>query len=164
MRIDLRNLQRKRLFQVTVDTATPPPIVKAPEGHGQDVYLEWSSAFDDHGHLRRCPVCGCRELFVRKDFPQVTGFILVVLAALLSMVLFGIRQVFAAVVVLMVLVLVDAVIYFFAGRCLVCYRCRSEFRQLPIREDHPGWDLAVGEKYRQVGNWKAAADTQREEE
>ena len=51
---------------------------------------------------------------------------------------------------LALVVLIDAIIYFFAGRCLVCYRCRTEFRDTPIRADQPGWELATGEKYRQV--------------
>ncbi len=158
VRIDLRNLQRKRLFTAEVDPKNPPAIVKpreALEGDTREVYLEWSSAFDDHGHLRRCPVCGCGDLFSKRDFPQVTGFTLVVLAAVLSMVLFGFHQMTAAIVVLVVLILVDAIIFFFAGRCLVCYRCRSEFRNLPMRKDHPSWDPAIGEKHRHVGKWDA---------
>ncbi len=156
MRINLRNLQRQRLFGVEVDTKNPPTIVRpleASEGDNREIYLEWASAFDDHGHLRRCPVCGCGDLFSKRDFPQVTGFTLVVLAAVVSMVLVGLDQVTAAVVVLTVLVLIDAAIFFFAGRCLVCYRCRSEFREMPMRNDHPRWDPAIGEKHRHVGKW-----------
>ena len=111
-----------------------------------------AQTIDDEMHLRRCPVCGCRELFVRKDFPQVTGFLIVVLAAVLSIVLFGIRAVKWGFAVLGVVALIDAMIFLFAGKCLVCYRCRSEFRGLDIRKDHPGWELAIGEKYRRAQN------------
>ena len=55
--------------------------------------MNWDQVFDDEQHMRRCPVCGCRELFSRKDFPQVTGFVIVLLAALLAMVLFRMREV-----------------------------------------------------------------------
>ena len=147
MRIDLRNLQRKHLFSVDVDPTSPPSIVKRPDGEAE-VYLNWEQAIDDERHLRRCPVCGCRELFVRKDFPQVTGLLIVVFAAVVALVLFGTRQVTLGFVVLGLVALIDAVIFVFAGRCLVCYRCRSEYRGLPIRSGHPGWELATGEKYR----------------
>jgi hypothetical protein len=58
------------------------------------------------------------------------------------------RQVFMAVLVLAGVVLLDVIIYFFAGRCLVCYCCRSEFRNTPIDRHHRPWDVAVGEQYR----------------
>lgn len=148
MRISVCNLKRDRLFDVTVDEAHPPTMVRPPGEEGSDVYLMWDRALDDQGHLRRCPVCGCRELFSRKDFPQVTGFAVVVLAAVLAMVMFGMRQVWMGLAVLAAVVLIDAVIFLFAGRCLVCYRCRSEFRDIPIGKDHRGWELATGEKYR----------------
>ena len=147
MRIDVRNRRRQRLFSVEIDARHPPPVVKPPDGGGE-VYLDWDQALDDHRKLRRCPVCGCRELFVRKDFPQVTGFWLVVLAALVAMILFGFRQLLLSLLVLGVVALLDAVIYLFTGRCLVCYRCRSEFRDAPIHPGHAGWELATGEKYR----------------
>ncbi|MEX2214404.1 MAG: hypothetical protein WD768_09770 [Phycisphaeraceae bacterium] len=158
MIIDVHNRERQRQFRVTVDAKDPPPVVKVPEGEpsesatstggAKDVYLEWDGAFDDEHHLRCCPVCGCRELFARKDFPQVTGFAIVLAAAVVAVALFGARNVIWGVVVLGVVVIIDAIIYLFSGRCLVCYRCRSEFRDTPIRPSHPGWELATGEKYR----------------
>ena len=149
MKIDLRNLQREHLGSVQVDEANPPSRVR-PDGEGQpEVYLDWDRAFDDQKHLRQCPACGCRELFVRKDFDQVTGFVIVVLAGIGAMVLFGFQEVLLGIGLLAAVVLIDAVIYFFSGRCLVCYRCRSELRDTPIPRNQAGWDLAIGEKYRQ---------------
>lgn len=156
VKIDLRNQQRERLFRVEVDPRDPPSVVKPgdrpgrppSQSPGRDVYLNWDGAFDDQKHLRRCPACGCRELFARKDFPQITGFAIVVAAAVAAMALFGANEVIWGVIVLAMVVLIDAVIYLFAGRCLVCYRCRTEFRGTPIRPDHAAWELATGEKYR----------------
>lgn len=172
MRIDVRDLHRRLLFRAEADLRNPPPVLKPPPAADRplqhpdppagaaappaaapgpgDVYLQWDRAVDDEGHLRRCPVCGCRELFARRDFPQVTGFAVVVGAALVSMVLFGFGQVLWAVGVLAAVVLIDFGIFLFTGRALVCYRCRSEFRKLPIPREHPGWDLAIGEKYRRL--------------
>ncbi len=140
------------MFTTVVDTAKPPTVVRGPansEREGQEVFLNWDRAMDDEGHLRRCPVCGCRELFVRKDFPQLTGFAIVAMAAGVALYLFATDLMPWAVLLMAGIVVLDVIIYFFTGRCLVCYRCRSEFRDLPIRKDHPGWDLAIGEKYRQ---------------
>ena len=150
MRIDIRNAQRQPLFVAEVDSGDPPAVVTPAGADEPKVYLKWEQAVDDHGHLRRCPVCGCRETFVRKDFPQVTGFVVVVLAAVVAMVLFGAGQVLYGFVVLGAVALIDAAVFLFTGRCVVCYRCRSEYRKLPIRRDHPKWELATGEKYRLV--------------
>lgn len=159
MRMDIRSLDRKRLFRAEIDPGKPPSIVQGPRDSdhaGKEVFLDWDRALDDEDHLRRCPVCGCRELFVRKDFPQVTGFVVVVLAAVISLVLYGVGNTLLAVCVLGAMVVVDLVIFFFTSRCLVCYRCRSEYRHLPIPKDQPGWNLAIGEKYRQ--NWDHQID------
>lgn len=145
-----------------IDPRKPPSIVRptppsdpsdTPEGGPRigDVYLDWDQALDDRGHLRRCPVCRCPDLFVRKDFPQLTGFSLIVLAAVVSMILVGMEQLLAGLVVLALVVALDLAILLFSRKLLVCYRCRSEFRGLPIRPDQPGWELSVGEKYRPIG-------------
>jgi hypothetical protein len=167
VKIDLRNRQRERLFRVEVDPRDPPSVVRpagtggepTPDGAARDVYLEWDGAFDDRHHLRRCPACGCRELFARKDFPQITGFAIVVAAAVAAMALFGANEVIWGLIVLGLVALIDAAIYLFSGRCLVCYRCRTEFRETPIRPDHPNWELATGEKYRHLGDNTPQAET-----
>ena len=154
MRIDLHNQKHERLFKVEVDLSDPPSVVRPPAGGDQQaVYLSWDQAIDDGRHLRRCPVCGCRELFARKDFHQVTGLVIVIAAAVIAMVLFlGMREVVWGFGVLMAAALIDAIVYLFVGRCLVCYRCRSEFRDLDIPRNHRGWDLSIGEKYRASDN------------
>jgi hypothetical protein len=99
--------------------------------------------------LTRCPACGCRDLFVRKDFPQKLGLAIVAVAAVAFLVLAASRQSFyLGVIVLIVAMLIDAVLYWFVPRITVCYKCRSEFRDVPINPAHEGFELAVGEKYR----------------
>ena len=100
--------------------------------------------------LSVCPHCGCRDLFIRKDFPQKLGLAIVVVAAVAFLVLAASRQSFhLGVIVLLVAMLIDAVLYWFVPRMTVCYKCRSEFRDVPINPEHAGFELAVGEKYRQ---------------
>jgi hypothetical protein len=89
-------------------------------------------------------------LFVRKDFPQRLGLGVVVVAAVAFLVLAASRRTFyVGVWVLGAAVVVDVVLYLLVGRVTVCYRCRSEFRDVPINPEHGGYELAVGEKYRQ---------------
>ncbi|MBL1215992.1 MAG: hypothetical protein D8M59_00685 [Planctomycetes bacterium] len=149
MRIDLRDNSRNLLGRGTIDPATQP--AQLIDQSSQTTFaLDFSGALDDQARLCRCPVCGCRDLFRRKDAPQRLGLILVVLAAASSIVLFALDQVAWSILVLLGMVIVDFAIGRFMGQCLVCYRCRSEFRETPVDPVvHEPWDLAIGEKYRQ---------------
>jgi hypothetical protein len=100
--------------------------------------------------LEVCPECGCRDLFIRKHFPQRLGLGLVVLAGALFLILAMRRQTFyLGVWVLVGAVAVDALLYAIVKRVTVCYRCRREFRDVPLNRAHEGFELAVAEKYRQ---------------
>lgn len=57
---------------------------------------------------------------------------------------------YLGVLVLLAAALLDGLLYFFVPRITVCYRCRSEFRGVPLNPEHEGFDLAVGEKYRKA--------------
>ena len=59
-------------------------------------------------------------------------------------------QVLWAMGVLLGTVVMDRIVYVFTRECLVCYRCRSEFRDVKIDESHESWNLSIGEKYRPV--------------
>jgi hypothetical protein len=99
--------------------------------------------------LKACPKCGCRDLFVRKDFPQKVGLTLVVVAAVAFVVLAASRTSFwLGAVLLGAVAAIDAVIYVFVPKVTVCYRCRAEFRDAPLNPQHEGFELAVAEKYR----------------
>ena len=96
-----------------------------------------------------CPKCGCADLFVRKDFPQRLGLAIVVLAGVSFLVLAARATTFRwGVWVLIGAVIIDAVLYFFVPRVTTCYRCRADFRDVPINPSHGPFELAVAEKYR----------------
>jgi hypothetical protein len=97
--------------------------------------------------LRQCSLCDGSEFFIRKDFPQKIGLLLVILFALVASVFYYFNNVPATFATLASLVLIDAVIYLFVGKVTVCYRCRAEYRGLPIDPAHEGFDLATSEKY-----------------
>ena len=100
--------------------------------------------------LTVCPKCECRDLFIRKDFPQKIGMTLVILAAAAFLVLASRPHTFyLGLWILVGAVLVDVVLYFVVPKITVCYRCRAEFRKIPLNPEHRGFELAIAEKYRQ---------------
>lgn len=94
----------------------------------------------------QCAVCGGRELFIRKDFPQRLGLAVVVLFGAASIYLFTINVVYAW-IVLAAAVLLDLLIYLVIGRVTTCYACRAEYRKCALNPAHEGFDLATSEKY-----------------
>lgn len=94
----------------------------------------------------RCAVCGGTEMFVRKDFPQRLGLIIVVIFGLVAIYYFRVSVV-KAWLVLASAVLVDLAIYFFIGKVITCYACRAEYRKCKLNPAHEGFDLATSEKY-----------------
>jgi hypothetical protein len=101
--------------------------------------------------LDRCPTCGCRDMFIRKDFPQKLGLSIVVVAAVAFLALAASRHYFyLGTIVLLAAVVIDAALYWFVPKITVCYRCRGEFRDVALNPEHEGFELAIGEKYRHV--------------
>jgi hypothetical protein len=99
--------------------------------------------------LDSCPMCGCRDLFIRKDFPQKVGIAIVISAALVFIMLASRRSTFwVGACVLVASAVIDGLLYLFVPRVTVCYRCRAEFREVPINPAHHGFELATAEKYR----------------
>jgi hypothetical protein len=133
---------------VHVDLQDPPTVVRLPDPNRTTVSLDWDRALDDEQHLRHCPVCGCEDLYARKQVPQVTIFALLILAALAAIVIFGLGEAIWALIALALILGLDLAIFYFAKRIMVCYDCLSEFRGMPIRRDQPAWDPAVAERYR----------------
>ena len=91
-------------------------------------------------------VCGCRELFIRKDFPQKLGLAVVLIAGVASIILFR-RNFLAAYAVLAAAMAVDFLWYLMIGKVTTCYACRAEYRGRETDPAHEGFDLATSEKY-----------------
>lgn len=105
-----------------------------------------SDAVVRDGRVDRCPLCGCRELFIRRDFPQKLGLLIVVGAALLSLLTYK-GNILVSWGVLGAAVGVDLIIYMLVGTVTACYACRAEFRKVAPNPEHEGFDLARSEKY-----------------
>ena len=99
--------------------------------------------------LETCPKCGCKDLFIRKDFPQKLGLAIVIAAALAFVILAASRSGFyLGALILVIAAVVDAILYLLVRKVTVCYRCRAEFRE--VSPKHAGFELAIAEKYRNI--------------
>src|SRR5262245_36306143 len=91
MRMVLRDENRRLVGRLHVDASTRPTRVTipassrnsadgqstSPESVSREVFLNWDTAVDDAGQLRRCIACGCPEMYSEKAFPIVTGVVVV---------------------------------------------------------------------------------------
>jgi hypothetical protein len=99
--------------------------------------------------ITQCLICPSTELFIRKDFPQVLGVAIVVLAAVISSVFWYLHMPWWTYGTLFTAAFVDLVLYIFVGNQLQCYRCQAQYRGVPGLENHEAFDLETHEKYRQ---------------
>lgn len=99
--------------------------------------------------LDACPKCGCRDLFVRKDFPQKTGLAVVVIAGV-AFLFFAARRgtFYVGAWILLAAAALDALLYAFVPKVTTCYRCRADFRGVPLNPNHGAFELSTAEKYR----------------
>lgn len=126
--------------------ALQEPAVECPRCRDRRPF-NLTDHLDDDGRLVRCPLCDCTEFFLRKDFPQIIGLSIVVVAAALSIWTLRSNAVLAY-GILAAAAVIDALLYLLFPKITVCYRCRAEFRGVPLNETHGAFDLATHEKYR----------------
>ena len=99
--------------------------------------------------ISRCLICGCNELYVRKDFSQRLGLAIVVTGILLSSIAWGFHMRYTTYGILFATALIDVVLYFTVNNMLQCYRCRAEYRGLPDLAGREPFNLETHEKFRQ---------------
>jgi Flp pilus assembly protein TadB len=150
MRIELRDSKGRRLSRVEVDERSRPARIQVPGsrrgGSFPDLYPIWDEALDDAGLMRRCVVCGCPELYARRNLPRVTPFILVLAFSGVAVAALGYATnpvVNAALVVLLVL---DALTLVFARWQLACYRCGTVYHGVRVARYLRPWDRAIAER------------------
>ena len=96
--------------------------------------------------LRKCALCGGEEMFIRKNFPQITGLLIILVAGLISFLYLRTNPTLAY-GVLGAAMLADVIIYYLIGVVTVCYRCRTEYWGVAHNKNHNWFDLATSEKY-----------------
>jgi len=146
MRIEARDEHRKRIGRIEVDPAARPTRATTQDGN-REVFLTWEAAVDDAGRLRRCLVCGCRDLYSIRTFPQLTGFVVVLAFAGAVVGIFGFATNPWVLTALVVVLILDIGSLIFSRHRLVCYRCRSTYSDVEIARHHQPWDRETDEKY-----------------
>jgi hypothetical protein len=145
MRIELRDSSRRRMARLELDERSRPARVAVP-GQEQDLFPRWEGAIDDAGSLRRCVVCGCEHLYVRRNFPQVTPLVAALAFAFAVVVILGYAASGWVTVALILLLAADVLILVFSRRQLACYRCGAIVEGMRIARFHRHWDKAVADK------------------
>jgi hypothetical protein len=146
MRIELRDEHRRRIGRIMVDPALRPTRVTIVDSD-REVFLNWETALDDAGHLRRCVACGCPDLFREKAFPQVTVFVVVLAFAGAVVGALGYATTPPMLIAMGIVLALDIAILLFSRRRLVCYRCRTSYHGLPPARYHRSWDRSIAERY-----------------
>jgi hypothetical protein len=99
--------------------------------------------------LDRCLICGCGELFIRKDFSQRLGISIVATGFLLSSIAWGFHLIHLTYAILFATALIDVCLYLTVGNLLQCYRCSATYRGLDDLAAHGAFSLETHERFRQ---------------
>jgi hypothetical protein len=160
MRIDLRDVDGRRLGRVEVDPARRPNLVRAtpPDGgEPREQFLNWDGAIDDAGRLRKCLCCGCGSLYRAKALPQVTPFVVVLAFAGAAVGLLGYAADPRGLAALVVLLVLDIATLVFARPRLVCYRCGTVYARHRIARYFRPWERSEAERIARREDLEAAA-------
>lgn len=99
--------------------------------------------------LSHCLVCPSKDLFLRKNFPQRLGVLIVAIGIVASCVTWANHQIIATYAIFFSTALLDVILYFIVGNLLQCYRCEAQYRDLPGVNEHEAFHLETHERYRQ---------------
>lgn len=104
---------------------------------------------DPKNILASCPICFSEELFIRKNFSQRLGLLIIVIGFIASSIAWYYYQPYLSYGILLASALVDLLLYQLVGNLLQCYRCHSEYRGVEFGPDQRGFDLVIHERHRQ---------------
>ena len=71
-----------------------------------------------------CPICGCKDLYRKKDFNHTLGCIIILIGAIFVPLTYGIS--------LLVLSLLDFLLYQRVKDSIECYGCKSEYKNIHV--------------------------------
>ena len=100
--------------------------------------------------VRRCLVCPSYDLYVRKDFPQRLGVLLVTIGIIGSSIAWYYTSLAWTFGILFATALADLLLFTLVGNALMCYRCGAQYRGVAEMESHGPFNLETHEKYRQL--------------
>jgi hypothetical protein len=104
----------------------------------------------------QCAICGLEKLYTQKDFNRTLGATLFVLAAIISLVLYGYSYVVASFLVLGGQQAIDYFLYMALPEVTICYRCHSQYRNVTSNPINEAFELGLAEKYDPLDKSKGA--------
>jgi hypothetical protein len=102
----------------------------------------------DGSRLRRCLACPSQDLYVRKDFPQRLGVLLVVVGIVGSSIAWHYAHLAWTFGILFATALADLLLFAVVGNALMCYRCGAQYRGVAEQDAHGPFNLETHEKHR----------------
>jgi len=100
--------------------------------------------------IHRCLVCPSHDLYIRKDFPQRLGVLLVTIGVIGSSIAWYYASLAWTFGILFATALADILLFTLVGNALMCYRCGAQYRGVAAMESHGQFNLETHEKYRQL--------------
>lgn len=92
----------------------------------------------EQGILKECPVCTRQDFYKQKDFNRKIGVALFVIAAILSIWTYGLS--------LVALYLVDLFLFRKLALVAICYKCRTNFRNLTNMSEIRDFDHEMNDR------------------
>src|SRR5262245_26241489 len=90
----------------------------------------------ESGCLHRCLVCPSHDLYLRKDFPQRLGVLLVAVGVVGSSIAWRHANLAWTFGILFATALADLLLFALVGSALMCYRCGAHYRGAVDGEAH----------------------------
>lgn len=110
---------------------------------------ELSEAERQQDPPKGCLICGCRDLWRQKDFPQRLGVAMVATGALLSTIAWAYYMPLWSIGILLFFAFIDLLLYLFMPDVLVCYRCGARHGGSAGVDQIEYFNLEMSERYRQ---------------
>ena len=129
--------------KLPVSTISPPDIIRCGQCN-KETDLKFSNGILEDRLVDACPLCEEKDFYLRKDFDQKTGLMIIVVGALLSAVFYWAGMDLVAYGVLGCTTLLDFGVAALLGDVTVCYRCHTEFRGA-YQRTAPEFDLHVAD-------------------
>jgi hypothetical protein len=135
----------------------PCPVCDRPARLDVSAAVDWQCRGCEHRQhidaadraLSHCVICGCPELYKKKDFPHWLGMTILVAACLASVYTYFWYDKWLTWAILIGSAVIDGVLYLSVSDAVVCYRCDAHYKGLTPTDAHRPFELTVGERYRQ---------------
>ena len=129
---------------LAIDPATVPAEVVCG-GCSEELALTLTDNVREEKAVDACPLCRGGDFYTRKDFDPKLGLTVVIVGALVSAGFYWFGLDLVAYGVLGAAALIDLVVYGRLKDLIICYRCHSEFRGVPVA-GVPVFDLATADE------------------